>query len=131
MPLIDDIAVPARGVGGRPRCRPDCVIADKAYSHPSTRKALRRRGIRVVIPEKSDQIAYRAKKGSCAGRPPHFDSELYRDRNVVERAFNRLKGWRGIATRYDKHARNYRAGVVVACIVLFWTPAATDPSDRP
>jgi len=35
-------------------------------------------------------------------------------------AFNRLKGWRGIATRHDKHARNYRAGLVVASIVLFW-----------
>lgn len=38
--------------------------------------------------------------------------------NVVERAFNRLKGWRGIATRYDKHARNYRAGVLIACIAV-------------
>ena len=129
LPLIDDIQVPAAGSGGRPRCRPDCVIADKAYSHPSTRQALRRRGIRVVIPEKSDQIAHRANKGSRGGRPPRFDAELYRDRNVVERAFNRLKGWRGVATRYDKHARNYRAGVIVACIVLFWAPAAPDPSD--
>jgi len=85
----------------------------------------------VVIPEKSDQVVYRATKGSRGGRPPHFNSELYRDRNVVERAFNRLKGWRGIATRYDKHARNYRAGVILACIVLFWTPAAPDQSDRP
>lgn len=129
MPLIDDIHVPAAGIGGRPRCRPDCVIADKAYSHPSTRRALRRRGIRVVIPEKSDQIAHRTKQGSHGGRPPQFDAELYRDRNVVERAFNRLKGWRGVATRYDKHARNYRAGVILACIVLFWAPAAPGPSD--
>lgn len=131
LPLIDDIRVPARGVGGRPRCRPECVIADKAYSHPSTRSALRRRGIRSVIPEKSDQIARRATKGNRGGRPPRFDAELYRDRNVVERAFNRLKGWRGIATRYDKHARNYRAGVVLACIVLFWAFTKTDPSDTP
>jgi len=104
------------------------VIADKAYSHPSTRIALRRRGIRVVIPEKNDQLAYRKAKGSRGGRPPRFDAETYRERNVVERAFNRLKGWRGIATRYDKNARNYRAGVIVASIVLFWL---TDPSDRP
>ena len=48
-----------------------------------------------------DQIAYRAKQGHRGGRPPRFDAELYRDRNVVERAFNRLKGWRGVATRYD------------------------------
>jgi len=84
-----------------------------------------------VIPEKSDQIARRYKKGSRGGRPPHFDVEKYRDRNVVERAFNRLKGWRAVATRYDKHARNYRAGVVLACIVLFWAPTAPHPSDTP
>lgn len=81
-----------------------------------------------MIPEKNDQLAYRKAKGSRGGRPPHFDAETYRERNVVERAFNRLKGWRGIATRYDKSARNYRAGVIVASIVLFWL---TDPSDRP
>jgi transposase len=131
LPLIDDLRVPARGHGGRPRCRPDCVIADKAYSHPSTRRALRRRGIRVVIPERSDQITYRTTQGSRGGRPPSFDAVLYRDRNVVERAFNRLKGWRAVATRYDKHARNYRAGVILACIVLFWAPTARDPSDTP
>ena len=123
LPLIDDIrvrAAGAAGAGGRPRRRPDCVIADKAYSHPSTRKALRRRGIRVVIPEKSDQIAHRVSKGSRGGRPPRFDSELYRDRNVVERAFNRLKNWRGIATRYDKRTCNYRSGVLLAALVV-WT----------
>ncbi len=83
----------------------------------------------MVIPEKRDQTAHRAKKGSHGGRPPRFDAELYRDRNVIERAFNRLKGWRGVATRYDKHARNYRAGVILACIVLFWAPAGPGPSD--
>ena len=81
--------------------------------------ALRRRGIRVVIPEKSDQIAHRSNKGSRGGRPPRFDAAPYRDRNVVERAFNRLKGWRGIATRYDKHALVYRGGVVLASITLW------------
>lgn len=120
MPLLADIAVPPRGGAGRVRKRPDAVIADKAYSHPSTRHALRRKGIKVVIPERSDQLAARKAKGSLGGRPPAFDAARYRDRNVVERAFNRLKGWRGIATRYDKNARNYRAGVVLASIVLFW-----------
>jgi transposase len=121
LPLIDDIRVPARGVGGGPpRSRPDCVIADKAYSHPSTRRALRRRGTRVVIPQKIDQVAHQNNQGSRGCRPPRFNPEVYRNRNVEERACNRLKGWRGVATRYDKHARNYRAGVNVACIVLFW-----------
>lgn len=120
LPVLDAIAVPARGGHGPARRRPDCVIADKAYSHPSTRSTLRRRGIRAVIPERSDQIAHRKAKGRAGGRPPCFDHKRYRNRNVVERAFNRLKQWRGIATRYDKLARNYRAGVLVATIILFW-----------
>ena len=55
----------------------------------------------------------------AGGRPVNFDKVLYKRRNVVERAFNKLKNWRGIATRYDKHAVNYRAGVVVGAIVLW------------
>lgn len=96
------------------------MIADKAYSHPSTRHALRRRNIRTIIPERRDQQAHRAARGPRGGRPPLFDATTYRDRNVVERAFNRLKQWRGIASRYDKTARNYRSAVVLAAIVLFW-----------
>jgi transposase len=87
---------------------------------PSTRTGLRRRRIRTVIPERSDQAAHRAARGNRGGRPPVFDAETYKRRNVVERAFGRLKQWRGIATRYDKHARNYRAGIVLGAIVLFW-----------
>ena len=115
--VLDDIAVPT---GGRPRSRPAVLVADKAYAHPSTRNALRRRRIRTVIPERADQKARRTARGSSGGRPPAFDAETYKARNVVERAFGRLKQWRGIATRYDKHARNYRAGIVLGAIVLFW-----------
>lgn len=117
VPVIDAIAVPT---GARPRCRPQVLIADKAYSHASTRILLRARGIRAVIPQRSDQIAHRRSKGPAGGRPPGFDADIYKLRNVVERAFNRLKQWRAIATRYDKHARNYRAGIVLAAIVMFW-----------
>jgi transposase len=81
---------------------------------------LRARGIRAVIPQRSDQIAHRRSKGSAGGRPPGFDADIYKLRNFVERAFNRLKQWRAIATRYDKYARNYRAGIVLAAIVMFW-----------
>src|SRR4051794_36928538 len=117
-PLLAAVKVPRRGPG-RPRCRPDRVLADKAYSHPSTRAMLRRKGIRATIPERSDQIAYRKARGSGGGRPPTFDEGLYRRRNVVERFFNRLKQWRAVATRYDKKAVNYSGGVLLAGIVLW------------
>ncbi len=48
------------------------------------------------------------------GRPPSFAITLYTRRNVLERCVNRLKQWRGIATRYEKWAVNYRAAVVIA-----------------
>ncbi|WP_425558392.1 IS5 family transposase, partial [Cryptosporangium japonicum] len=108
LPLLDDVRVPRTG-RGRPRKRPDRVVADKAYAHLSTRAALRRRGIAVTIPERSDQVARRAAKGSAGGRPPAFDPVVYRQRNLVERCFNRLKQFRAIATRYAKRAVLYRA----------------------
>ena len=47
------------------------------------------------------------------GRPPVFDAVIYRHRNTVERGFNRLKHWRGVATRYDKYAITYLGGVLL------------------
>ena len=56
-----------------------------------------------------------------ADRPagPGFDRAAYRERNVVERTINRLKQWRGIATRYDKLAAVYRTHVTIAAILLW------------
>ena len=59
------------------------MLADKAYSHPCTRAALARRGIKVTIPERDDQLARRRARGP--GRPHAFDAEIYKYRNVVER----------------------------------------------
>ena len=53
------------------------------------------------------------------GRSSHRVGLRYKNRNVVERAFNKLKNWRGLATRYDKHALMYRGGMVLASIVLW------------
>jgi len=118
LPLLDQVSV-SRDGPGRPRKRPDRVLADKAYSHPSTRRALRGRGIGFTSPEKSDQIARRQAKGSRGGRPSGFDPDLYADRNVVERCFNRLKQFRDLATRYAKRAAYYRSELVIASIVLW------------
>lgn len=96
---------------GRPRTRPDAVAADKAYSSRGNRVHLRRRGIKAVIPEKRDQAANRKKKGSAGGRPVSHDADLYKERNTVERLINKLKAWRGVATRYDKTPASYLAGL--------------------
>ena len=117
--LLDGIRVPRPGGVGRPRTRPAHLIADRGYAYTTCRGLLRRRGIGHTIPERSDQQAARARRGSRGGRPPGFDRERYRGRNVVERAFNRLKQWRAVATRYDKRAASYRAGVVLAAILLW------------
>ncbi len=73
-------------------------------------------------PEKRTQVASRKRKGSRGGRSPKFDREKYKGRNVVERAFNLMKQWRGLATRYDKLAVAYRAGVMLAVTHIGDTP---------
>jgi transposase len=95
--------VRVRGTVGRPRTRPDAVAGDKAYPSRANRAYLRRRRIKAVIPEK-DQAANRKKKGSRGGRPVSHDTELYKERKTVERAINRMKAWRGIATRRPREA---------------------------
>ena len=96
---------------GRPRTRPDRVLADKAYSSRAIRAHLRARGIGSVIPEPDDQKAHRKRRGSRGGRPVTYDRNAYRGRNVIERAFNGFNHWRGLATRYDKHATVYRGAL--------------------
>ena len=116
--VMETIRVPRIGPG-RPRVRPDHVLGDKGYSSKAIRTWLRRRGIPHTIPERADQIRNRARRGSRGGRPPAFDRETYKHRNVVERCFNRLKQWRGIATRYDKTAESYEAAVTLASILMW------------
>src|SRR6185295_2332339 len=72
------------------------LLGDKAYDSNSFRKSLRKDGIKPVIPGRSNR-----KK-----RLRH-DKQAYKDRNVIERCYCRLKDFRRIATRYDKLARNY------------------------
>ena len=122
--LLDQVAVKQPG-GGRPRKRPDSLAADKAYSSKANRAALRARKIEAVIPERDDQKANRVRKGSSGGRPPDFDAEKYKDRNQVERGFNRRKHWRGLATRYDKLGDSYQATLDLA-ETLDWLRAVPD-----
>lgn len=115
---MERIRVP-RLATGRPRTTPDSVSADKGYSNRRTRAYLRGRGIRHVVPEKADQAAGRLRHGSTGDRPPGFDKERYAKRNTVERAINKLKQFRAVATRYDKRAYVYR-GTVTAAALAIW-----------
>lgn len=116
--LLEAITVPRPGLGP-PRRRPERVIADKGYSSRAIRLYLRQRGIPATIPERADQIAGRGRRGHRGGRPPAFDRAIYRRRNVVERCFQRLKQFRGIATRYDQTAVSYRATITLAALLLW------------
>ncbi|MFE4994728.1 IS5 family transposase [Streptomyces mirabilis] len=117
-PVMDKICVPRLGAG-RLRRLPDSAGADKVYSNGLIRSYLRRRGIRHVIPEKSDTKSARLGRGSRGGRPPGFDKTRYKARNTVERAINKLKQFRAVATRYDKRGYVF-LGTDTAAALLIW-----------
>jgi transposase len=117
-PVMAGIWIPRRG-SGRPRTRPGRMLGDKAYSNRAIRSELRRRRIRATVPEPADQVRNRAARGSRGGRPPGFDAEDYKRRNVVERAINKLRGYRAVATRYDKRDFVFRGTIDVASIRIW------------
>jgi transposase len=86
---------------------PRAFIGDKAFDADPFIDKLAQRGITPVIPPKANRKIPRA----C-------DFALYCERNLVERFFNKLKQFRGIATRYDKLARNFLAGVQLASAII-------------
>lgn len=116
--VLEKIRVPRLGAG-RPHKKPDSLAADKAYSNGLVHDYLRRRGVRHTIPEKTDSQAARLRKGSGGGRPPAFNQDRYKKRNTVERAINKLKHARAVATRYDKRGYVF-LGTVTAAALVIW-----------
>ena len=86
---------------------PEALIGDKAYDADTLIDTLNRREITPVIPPKANRST-----------PRDCDFALYCERNLVERFFNKLKHFRTIATRYDKLARNFLAGVQLASAII-------------
>lgn len=105
------------------------MLADKAYSGKANRDYLRKHQIQTVIPERADEIRNRKKRGRRGGRPPQFDADAYKDRNTVERAINKLKQNRAVATRYDKRDYVFTGTLTVTAIVIWLHDLVQEPSD--
>jgi transposase len=84
------------------------VVADRGYFGQTVTAAIEASGATAHIPSQSNVRVVRS-----------VDPDLYRNRNLVERFFNRLKHFRGIATRYNKLARNFLAAVLLASARLW------------
>ena len=105
---INDIAIaPALlSEAGRPIRR---VLGDKGYDANSLRDLLAAQRTIAVIPSTASRKV-----------PIPHDARAYRQRNLVERMFCRLKDYRRVATRYDKLARNFLAGTLIAAALIWW-----------
>ena len=87
----------------------DILIADKGYDSNRLRKALAERDIKPCIPGRANRK-----------EPIAYDTEFYKNRNLIERMFGRLKDWRRIATRYDRCAHTFYSAICIAATVIFW-----------
>ena len=86
------------------------VIADKGYDSNEILNFIERQGATAVIPPKSNRRVPRA-----------YDREVYKERNLIERVFNKLKHWRRIATRYDRRSLYFMATLQLAAAVTWGT----------
>ena len=84
------------------------VLADKACDADDLLACLAQRGIEAVIPPKLNRVEQR-----------EFDEHVYKDRNLVERFFNKIKQFRRVATRYEKLARNFFAMLNLVCTYIW------------
>jgi transposase len=91
-----------------PEQAPDALIADKAYDADAIREDLKMRGIKPVIPPKSNRI-----------KMVRYSKRLYRERNCIERMFGHLKINRAIATRYDQLADSF-LGMLFLASARYW-----------
>ena len=88
--------------------RADCLLADRAYDTGEVLAEAAETGAGAVIPSKSNRKVKR-----------EIDEHIYKQRHMVENAFEKLKRWRGIATRYCKRLSSFVAAVQIRCLSLW------------
>ena len=84
------------------------IVADKGYDSDAFVEAISTQGCQPVIPPRSNRL-----------NPRSFDRHIYKNRNLIERLFCRIKQFRGIATRYDKLAKSFLSFVHLACAFVW------------
>jgi transposase len=105
IPLLEDLhSRPVTGKLGRPRQKPDRLLADRGYDHNKQRRLLRALGITPVI----------ARRATANG------SGLGKQRWVVERGFAHLHNFRRLRTRYERDPQIHEAFLTLACSILCW-----------
>jgi transposase len=117
--VLDAIVVPRNGRSGRPGDAPTECSRTSATARAPTATCCAARGSRTRSPSPRTRRPTGRDAEAKAAAPRAFDWEAYRHRNTVERCFNRLKQWRGLAMRSDKHAHNYEGGLLLASALLW------------
>ena len=84
-------------------------VGDKGYDSNDLRAWLASRGTTAVILSKRNRIV----QLDC-------DAAIYKQRNVIERMFCRLKDWRRVATRFDRNIKTFMATIAIAATVIWW-----------
>ena len=100
-----DIGAAPELIAGIPAGR---VLADKGYDSDAFVEAVEKAGAEAVIPPRSNRVA-----------PREYDRHWYKDRNLVERFFNKIKNCRRVATRYEKTKRNFEGFLHIAGIMVW------------
>ncbi len=112
VPTLETVRVPRRG-GGRPKQRPNELVADKAYDSKRFREWLRSRKIKPTIPS----YQRRTRKWPKRGRPRQVGVG-YEERWKVERTFAWLGSFRRLLMRHERYLSIFRAFLLVALILL-------------
>jgi transposase len=104
LPSADWLLAPFHGLQAN-----HCRATDRGYDADWFRDALKDKGIKPCIPGRNSRV-----------KPVKYDKRRYKRRNRIEIMFGRLKGWRRVATRYDRCAHTFMSAIAIAAIVIFW-----------